>query len=262
MNILGIIASSVIKRFTDTFTRTTSAGTLGTSDSGGTYSINSTWNANGTKAITSTAAASSPIAATDMYTTKPTISLDVENKNGVGIAFWVSDTNNYWGLHPYQATNYSQNCNAYTQACLSGNPTNVCIASQSFFSPANGGTAYRCQKYQEQFVCYQYFSNCTTYSSSSSGGSRFLRLFKKESGTTTTVSEIAMSDATASLKVVIDSALAITATAYQGAQQTGSLQGTISTGSGSPTTSTKHGFLLTSDTWDPGTTVDNLTISA
>jgi hypothetical protein len=262
MRILGIIASSVIKKFTDTFTRTTSAGTLGTSDSGGTYVINSTWNANGSKATTATAASSSPIAATDMYTTKPTISLDVENKNGVGIAFWVSDTNNYWGLHPYQATNYSQVCNAFTQACLSGGPGSQCVASQGFFSPANGGTAFRCQKFQDVFICNQFFSNCTTYSSSSSAGSRFLRLFKREGGTTSTVTESSISSAAASLKVVIDSALAITGTAYSGAGQTGSTLATITNSPSGQTTATKHGFLLTSDTWDPGNTADNLTISA
>jgi hypothetical protein len=262
MRILGIIASSVIKKFTDTFTRTTSSGTLGTSDSGGTYSINSTWNANGTKATTSTAAASSPIAATDMYTTKPTILLDTENKNGVGIAFWVSDTNNYWGLYPYQATNYSQVCNVYISSCLTGGNATICNASQSFYSPANQGTAYRCNSWREAFVCNAYFSNCTTYSSQSSAGSRVLRLFKREGGTVSTVTESSLSSAVASLKVIIDSALAITGTAYSGAGQTGSTLATISNSPSGQTTATKHGFILTSDTWDVGNTVDNLTISA
>jgi len=262
MRILGIIASSVIKKFTDTFTRTTSSGTLGTSDSGGTYVINSTWNANGSKATTATAASSSPIAATDMYTTKPTILLDTENKNGVGIAFWVSDTNNYWGLYPYQATNYSQTCNAYNQACASGNPSSKCIASQGFYSPANQGTAYRCQAYQDYFQCNSYFANCNSYSSSSSAGSRVLRLFKREGGTVSTVTESSLSSAVASLKVVIDSALAITGTAYSSAGQTGSTLATVTNSPSGQTTATKHGFILTSDTWDVGNTVDNLTISA
>ena len=98
MPILGIIASSIMKAINDTFTRANSA-TLGTATSGQAWtSLRGTWT------ITSNLATDT----TDLPTVYPLSSIQAANTNltmqvasmgnGPGIAFWVTDANNWWAV--------------------------------------------------------------------------------------------------------------------------------------------------------------------
>lgn len=84
------------KKIFDYFTRTTT-GSLGTATSGDAWeSIRGTWTANGSQGTTATAASSYPIAAVNFTSPNATINLDVSD--GSGAAFWISDSQNWWGL--------------------------------------------------------------------------------------------------------------------------------------------------------------------
>ena len=268
MKILGVIASSVFKIFTDNFNRTTS-GSLGTPSGGGAWSaIRGVWFANGSKATSSGTATDYPIATSDIYTTAPTILLDVDG-NGVGASFWVSDSSNWWGVVPWQATasttNYTANCNSYVQTCVTYTNSTNCIAYTSYTVNNRYGTyAAKCVQFQTQAICNGYGSSCNSYTQGSSvsysAGSRYLRLLKSVSNTVTTVADGAISSAAASIKVVVNSGGLITASAYTSAGQVTQTGSDLTNTPSSPTKATKHGILLAPGGVTQATTVDNITL--
>lgn len=277
MRILGITASSVFKTFIDNFNRTTS-GNLGTPSGGGVWVATSgTWTANGTKGTSATAASSYPIATAELYTNAPTIDVDTDG-SGAGVAFWVSDSSNWWGVVPWRATdtvtNYTQNtsygqtCNSYSQVCTSYTSSKVC---QEFIKhPRYGAPA--CAVWITQSTCATYGSNCNSYSQTVSysqgsflsyaAGQRYLRLLKNVSGTVSTVTDQTVSAAVASIKVIVNSAGTITARAYSSAGQTNQTGTDLTNTPSSPTKATKHGILLAPGGSEQATAVDNLTMKA
>ena len=135
MRILGIIASSLLKKITDAFNRTTS-GSLGTSDTGNTWAATrGTWYANGTQAKSDDAASGYPIASVG-FNQDTTIKADTTG--GVGVAFWVTDSGSWWASYPFYSSSTSSTSN-----CDSG------YGSFSSPSPCCGGysqsTQYSCR---------------------------------------------------------------------------------------------------------------------
>jgi hypothetical protein len=127
---IGILASSIAKSFKDLFSRTTS-GSLGDPGNGATWlATKGTWFANGSQAQSNDAASTYPIASVDMYSPNVEISATVENKPGVGVSFWVVDSNNWWGAYQFQAinTSYAQACGSYVQT----GPSYFCGASTAY----------------------------------------------------------------------------------------------------------------------------------
>lgn len=268
MKILGVIASSVFKIFTDNFNRTTS-GSLGTPSGGGAWTaIRGVWFANGTKATSSGTASDYPIATSDIFSTAPTVLLDVDG-NGVGAAFWVSDSSNWWGVVPWQdtaaTTNYFSNCATYTSTCTSYTYYSYC---QGYFQKTvnvrYGFYTKACDWWSEQTKCNTFGSACASYSQGSSisysAGSRYLRLLKSVSNTVTTVADSAIAAAAASIKVVVTSGGLITASAYTSAGQVTQTGSDLTNTPASPTKATKHGILLAPGGVTQATTVDNLTL--
>lgn len=268
MKILGVIASSVFKIFTDNFNRTTS-GSLGTPSGGGAWSaIRGVWFANGTKATSSGTATDYPIATSDIFSTAPTILLDVDG-NGVGASFWVADSSNWWGVVPWQdtaaTTNYFSNCATYTTTCTGYNYYTYCIAYYAKTINARYQIYQTaCSDYSEQIQCVSYGSACSAYSQGSSvsysAGSRYLRLLKSVSNTVTTVTDSAIAAAAASIKVVVNSGGLITASAYTDAGQVTQTGSNLTNTPVSPTKATKHGILLAPGGATQATTVDNITL--
>lgn len=269
MKILGVIASSVFKIFTDNFNRTTS-GSLGTPSGGGAWAaIRGVWSANGTKATSATAPSSYPIATSDIYTNAPTILLDVDG-NGVGASFWVSDSSNWWGVVPWQdtasTTNYTANCSAFTQQCVAYGYFGFCAFYEMYqVNSRYGTTSIRCTgNYSVNGFCATYGAGCTAYTQGSSvsysAGSRYLRLLKSVSNTVTTVADQAISSAAASIKVVVNSGGTITASAYTGAGQVTQTGSNLVNTPSSPTKATKHGLLLAPGGVTQATTADNITL--
>lgn len=269
MKILGVIASSVFKIFTDNFNRTTS-GSLGTPSGGGAWAaIRGVWSANGTKATSADSASSYPIATSDIYTTAPTILLDVDG-NGVGASFWVSDSSNWWGVVPWQdttsTTNYTANCTAYTTQCVAYGYFSFCAFYEAYqINSRYAKYGVRCTgSYSINGFCATFGAGCTAYTQGSSvsysAGSRYLRLLKSVSNTVTTVADSAISSAAASIKVVVNSGGTITASAYTGAGQVTQTGSNLTNTPVSPTKATKHGILLAPGGVTQATTVDNITL--
>ena len=132
-----------IATITDTFTRADTGSGLGTSDSGAIWSaIRGVFFISSNKAKSNDAPSSYPIAVVDAGVTTPSISLDIDTSGGgVGASFWVSDTQNWYGVVPFVATStsYSQTCATYTQS----------------------GAGYSCS----QFVGPTYSPSCQGYAS-------------------------------------------------------------------------------------------------
>lgn len=267
MKILGVIASSVFKIFTDNFNRTT-AGSLGTPSGGGAWAaIKGIWSANGTKAVSATTPSSYAIATSDISSSNPTILLDVDG-NGVGASFWVSDSSNWYGVFPWQDTtqssNYTYGCSAYSSSCNGSYvPGTTCTGYG--YRPDGGVRCTGTTLDYSQHVCAGYVSQCNTYTSvfssySYTAGSRYLRLIKSVANTVTTVADGAISSAAASIKVIVNSGGTITASAYTAAGQVTQTGSNLVNTPSSPTKATKHGILLAPGGASQATTVDNITL--
>lgn len=270
MKILGITASSVFKTFIDNFNRSTS-GSLGTPSGGGVWIATSgTWSADGSKATSATAASSYPIASAELYTNAPTIDLDTDGA-GAGIAFWVQDSSNWFGVVPWRATdtNYTQltsygsQCNGFQTVCNAFGSYSGCTGYGNYGQGKTCVDFYRyntCNAYGQ--VCTKY-TQTTTYSQQTnySAGTRYLRLLKNVAGTVSTVTDQAVNAAVASIKVIVNSSGTITAKAYSSAGQTNQTGSDLTNTPSSPTKTTKHGIMLApsgSDTQQ--TKVDNLSM--
>jgi hypothetical protein len=118
-----------IATITDTFTRADTGSGLGTSDSGALWSaIRGIFFISSNKAKSNDSAATYPIAVVDSGVTTPSINLDTDTAGGgTGISFWVSDTQNWYGVFPFVATStsYGQSCATYTQSAASYSCTQV-----------------------------------------------------------------------------------------------------------------------------------------
>lgn len=135
MKILGIIASSILKKITDTFSRTTS-GSLGTATTGQPWvATRGTWYANGSAAQSDDAASNNSIASLNLGSQNASVSVEVSS--GTGAVVWLTDADSWWAS-TYVQQNYSnpysyscpdcyynacKTCSSYTCAGLCGNAT-------------------------------------------------------------------------------------------------------------------------------------------
>lgn len=141
--IIGIFASNVLRTIQDFFARTTS-GSLGTANTGQTWvATRGTWFANGSAAQSNDAANTYPIASVSF---SPNATMKADTTGGTGLAFWVSDANNWWGAYPFYSSSSVVNsvCNASygtfssTSPCCGSATTNpgssVCNSGYGTFS--------------------------------------------------------------------------------------------------------------------------------
>lgn len=140
MPILGVIASSLLKRISDLFNRTTS-GSLGTSTSGQVWNATrGVWYANGSQAQ-SDAIASNYALASIAFNANAT--MNVDTSGGCGLAFWVTDSGSWWGAFPFYTSSTSTACTGpdaycYTAGCT---PINSCgTINQTTGTSCTGGT--------------------------------------------------------------------------------------------------------------------------
>jgi hypothetical protein len=113
----GMLAG-VLKPIQDLFTRTT-VGSLGIATSGQTWNaIRGVWFANGS-AAQSDATPSNYALASIPFT--PNATMNADTTGGVGLAFWTSDSSNWWGAYPFYSsvTVTSSVCNANFQTLTS-----------------------------------------------------------------------------------------------------------------------------------------------
>lgn len=125
---IGNFAASIIKRISDNFNRTTS-GSLGSATTGQPWdATRGVWFANGTLAQSTDAASSNPIASIP-FRSSATLSADV-NGGGVGLAFWVTDADNWWASYPnyVQVSNTVFTCDQSKVTNTSNPPSASCCS--------------------------------------------------------------------------------------------------------------------------------------
>jgi len=128
--------ANFISSDTDNFNRSTS-GNLGSTSNKATVWTNQrgTWQADGSRAYSSDSAGTHAVATIVGSTTNiSNLQADTQNTGGVGVAFWVSDANNYYAATTYYSTSSgsSTSCTGggsglteggYSSACCAGNST-------------------------------------------------------------------------------------------------------------------------------------------
>ena len=198
---LGSIASSVRKRFQDTFNRTDNASVVGNASDGSIWTIiRGTWGISTNRASSSTAASSYPLATVSMPFTNIQTDI-VSTAQGSAAALWVTDANNWWAVGMTQeptncnctyffTTNFfwfntncvgqnagnwnASNCNAYGLPPCTGSWTFTCVGSYNAsncnnfaFNTANKST--RCSGSWNASNCNSFSIFCP--SNGSFGGS-------------------------------------------------------------------------------------------
>lgn len=132
----GTYPSSV----TDTFDRTTS-GNLGTTSTGG-YTwenIRGTWYTDGSTAKSDNTATDNNVAA--VFTAGTTVSnaqVDTIAAGGVGVAFWVTDSNSYYAATVFHSTTSGTSTTCTGGCTQTGGYCSTCCANQSTFTQYNG----------------------------------------------------------------------------------------------------------------------------
>ena len=294
MRILGVVASSIsrVASLIDTFTRTT-AGSLG-----GTWSnIIGTWFANGTKAENSAVVSNIGLTAAEAGGEHPLLLADVTADN-VGVAFWVTDSSNYWAASVNQAIvttyTYSSSCSTYTSqgygatyscttyaACLTQNIRyGACVgyaASYAAYCASFGGrygticTSYAspsgptvCITSSQVFAGYNQI--CSSYTSvlsntTYSGGTRTFNLIKKVGGTLSTVYTKVITAAISSYRIIATSTGWLWVQAFPSNGQSGIETIDYLSQPSSPVKGTKQGLYIDLSGYLQTKTADNVSIS-
>ena len=141
---------------TDSFTRSTSAGNLGNTDTGNTWSIlRGAWYVASGYATDNTAGSSYPLAVVELGSSNMVVSADISFNNGVVV--WGVDANNWWAV---AQTNYNYNYQ-YTGVCTSCttcSETVFCCGSCPCNNAAPDTMDCCCSELVCSFVCYYYDS--------------------------------------------------------------------------------------------------------
>lgn len=138
----------ILSAIKDAFNRSNTTTGLGNTDTGNVWNaLRGNWFINNNMAASTDTPTNYPIATVQAGSANKTISLDVDTNGGVGAAFWVTDTANWWGMFPYTATN-----TAYGQACAT-----YAISAGTYYCTSYGTSAgrYYCTGFSQtvNFTC-------------------------------------------------------------------------------------------------------------
>lgn len=127
--------ANFISSDTDNFNRSTS-GNLGSTSNKATVWTNQrgTWQADGSRAYSSDSAGTHAVATIVGSTTNiSNLQADTQNTGGVGVAFWVSDANNYYAATTYYSTSSGSttSCSGGGSGLTEGGYASSCCAGQS-----------------------------------------------------------------------------------------------------------------------------------
>jgi hypothetical protein len=156
--------ANFISSDTDSFDRSTS-GNLGNTSNKATVWTNQrgTWQADGSRAYSNDSAGTHAVATIVGSTTNiSNLQVDTQNTGGVGVAFWVSDANNYYAATTYYSTSTasSTSCSGGGSGLTGGGYSGACCSGFS-----------ETQRYEVDITCndgsgpYTYLrTGCTTTS--------------------------------------------------------------------------------------------------
>ena len=146
----GFSKISFLAAFFDLFDRANSASAIGGTSAAWT-ATSGTWGVLSNKAYAITAASSYPVATFDALSQKATVkaTLDTTGGAGSGVAFWVTDASNWWGViaekTAYTAAPYNCPTNGTNTAVVSGSNCTYNYATNTVGGgpyPATGGGPY------------------------------------------------------------------------------------------------------------------------
>jgi len=148
-----------LKAFLDNFNRADNASTLvGASGASKKWITHrGTWGISGNKANTATAAGSYPMAGikTGERTARVKITNGTAQSCGYGVAFWITDANNWYGL--YSDRTYAQTSGPI-QVCPPGFTNYNCGGVCSQYQPWGGDPNHACGQCPACGGCFTYFS--------------------------------------------------------------------------------------------------------
>lgn len=263
---LGVLAASVKRIITDIFNRTTS-GSLGTSNTGQIWSnLRGVWYANGTQAKSDTAASSYPIASINVGSPNAVTSASVSS--GTGVAFWLTDSGNWWASTSYNtSSSYTYSCNptscfcgSYSCLCADGvSSSSSGCSSPSYIGSCSEGCDRGCASHggvssitscnASMTTCYD---TCTAYNYF-----YYLKLTNSIAGTVSSVvSDVTLSAQPAAIKVTT-SGNSITAQAYADIELTTPLGSPATATPASPLKSNNVGVIVAPTAYNQQSTVDN-----
>jgi len=184
------------------------------------------WTISSNQATTASAANTYPIATVTGASSAQTLNADVGV--GTGIAFWVTDANNWWGVYR-QETNFSYDCSF----------TSYYDCSYQYWVSGQWCRLLdpNCNEWCEDICDYWSYpvyvgQTCSQYvSQTCQGTNRFLTMIKSVAGTVSTVVQAAASAAIASIRLTITGSSGV-AVGYSTTAQTTSVATTTQTLSG------------------------------
>ena len=231
MLVLASPSAGALSAFTDDFDSTLNARYTQTSG---------TWTISSGDASTSTAAASYPLLSFNANTREVTVRAEGGTTNvfGWGVAFWVTDSNNWWAVI---ADREEYTCQTgTTSGCCACGTTCGPDGSCNCFNCDGGGCIGNCTLIANAGTCsYPVFGTCYRYR---------IRLLKRESGTVATVASATITEGNIGGSLTIGYVQAVMNTSGQitatGQMSTGGTVATITNTPSTPTKSRRHGIII------------------
>lgn len=159
VKVAGVWKLWFLASITDSFTRATSAGNLGSTDTGNVWSIlrGSWYSATGYATESATAGSSYPLAVVELGAANMIVSADISHDTGVVV--WGVDANNWWAV---VGTNYNYNY-SYSTVCTD---CGTCTACSSYTCAGACGNAVADTNNCCGYACiYACFGSCYAYDS-------------------------------------------------------------------------------------------------
>lgn len=129
-----------LARFTDTFTAANSTTTLPVSEATPWEATRGTWGVTSNKAYAVSAPSSYAVAVVDTKGENASVKSTTDNTHaGVGVSFWVTDSNNWWGAHSKKVSTTGT-----PYICPSGGTLSGSTCSYTYGATAYGSVYYYC----------------------------------------------------------------------------------------------------------------------
>lgn len=129
-----------LARFTDTFTAANSTTTLPVSEATPWEATRGTWGVTSNKAYSVSAPGNYAVAVVDTKGENASVKSTTDNTHaGVGVSFWVTDSNNWWGAHSKKVSTTGT-----PYICPSGGSLSGSTCSYTYGATAYGSVYYFC----------------------------------------------------------------------------------------------------------------------